>query len=295
MSETLWQRFVQGVRRIRHRSDWEKFVGPAWADRILAVAVTDDFHAKQGKSTGRWILRADERHLSVYLKRHYRLPRWRGLLATLWPEVGWSPAVQEWQHLEWARAQGLPVPVPVAAGEFIGPWGRLQSFLAVEELTGMMPLHEAIPAAAARLDAMSFSRWKRSLAVELARLTRALHGRRWFHKDLYLCHFYIAEADTERIPEWPGRVYLIDLHRFRHHSWTWPLWQAKDLGQLLFSSETDGVGVRDRLWFWRAYLGPARWSWRTWWLRRGILFKWQSYRRHNRKRHDATVHRQTAA
>ena len=79
--------------------------------------------------------------------------------ATLWPDTGWSPALQEWQHLEWARQQGMPVPEAVAAGEYIGPWGRLQSFLAVEELIGMLPLHEAVPLAAERLDPASFRRW----------------------------------------------------------------------------------------------------------------------------------------
>ena len=93
-----------------------------------------------------WRLRGDL--FVVYLKRHYRLSWWHGLLALLRPGQSWSPALQEWEHLHWAREQGFPVPEAPAAGEFIGPWGRLQSFLAVKELTGMLPLHEAVPAAA---------------------------------------------------------------------------------------------------------------------------------------------------
>jgi heptose I phosphotransferase len=282
---TLWQRLVQGVRRLRQRPDWEQFAGPDWADRILSVAVTDRFHAKEGRSTGRWVLHAGGRQLGVYLKRHYRLPWRHGLLAALWPDAGWSPAFQEWRNLEWARGQGLPVPRAVAAGEFIGPWGRLRSVLAVEELTDMLPLHEAVPAAAARLPPAAFARWKRGLVGEVARLTRELHGRRHFHKDLYLCHFYIPVPDTGRLPEaWPGRVHLIDLHRLGHHPWAWRLWQAKDLGQLLYSSAVEGIGVRDRLRFWRAYLGVERHTWAAWGLRWVILFKWRLYRRHNRKR-----------
>ena len=34
---------------------------PDWADRIMDVAVTDRFHAKQGRSTGRWVLDATAR------------------------------------------------------------------------------------------------------------------------------------------------------------------------------------------------------------------------------------------
>jgi hypothetical protein len=282
---TFWQRLLRGGQRVYQRPDWGKFVGPDWVERIMSAAVTDRFHAKQGRSTGRWILQVEGRRLAVYLKRHYRLSWWRGLLATLWPENGWSPALQEWQHLHWARAQGLPVPAAVAAGEYIGPWGRLQSFLAIEELAGMLPLHEAIPQAQAQFDAVTFWRWKRGLILELARLARSLHERRWFHKDLYLCHFYIPLPCLVPVAGagWQGRVHLIDLHRLGHHPWSWRFWQVKDLAQLLYSSEIQGVDARDRLRFWRAYLGGARSSWMGRWLRRLILFKWRRYRRHNDK------------
>ena len=62
-----------------------------------------------------------------------------------WPGRAWSPALQERAWLGWAAKQGIPVPAVVAAGDWLGPWGRLQSFLAVEELTGMLALHQAIP------------------------------------------------------------------------------------------------------------------------------------------------------
>ncbi len=284
MTETLWQRLVRGSRRVLQGDAWPRLAGANWPDGIMSAPVTDRLHTKQGRSTGRLILEADGRRLAVYLKRHYRLPRWRGLLAALWPERGWSPALQEWRHLGWARAQGMPVPNAVAAAEFIGPWGRLQSMLAVEELADMLPLNEALPRAAARLDAAAFRRWKRGLVAEVVRITRALHARRHFHKDLYLCHFYIPRACTGEVPCWRGQVHLIDLHRLRHHRWTWRLWQAKDVGQLLYSSDVPGVDARDRLCFWRAYLGPERRGRTGRLLRRLVLMKWRAYQRHNRRR-----------
>ena len=286
MKDTLWQRLFRGVRRLRQRPDWEEFAGPDWADHIMSVPVTDRYHAKQGRSTGRWILHAREGRLAVYLKRHHHLPWWRGVLASLWPDRGWSPALQELRHLEWAQEQGMPVPRVVAAGEYIGPWGRLQSFLAIEELANMLPMHEAIPRAARQLDPGTFAHWKRGLIEEVARLTRDLHRRRVFHKDLYLCHFYIPRADTETVPaSFSGRVHLIDLHRLGHHPWSWRIWQVKDLGQLLYSSEIPGVVARDRLRFWRAYLGgTGRHGLGQRWLRWFVLFKWRRYRRHNARK-----------
>ena len=85
------------------------------------------------------------------------------------------------------------------------------------------------------------------------------------------------------MPEWCGRVHLIDLHRLARHGWTWPIWQVKDLAQLLYSSEVAGVGPRDRLRFWRRYLDGNQHPLADAWLRRAILFKWQRYRRHNHK------------
>jgi heptose I phosphotransferase len=283
MSASFWQRLCRGTAIHEQRSDWPQYVGEDWPEQIMDVAVTDRFHAKQGRSTGRWILRGPRGPLSVYLKRHYRLPRWRGLLATVWPAHGWSPALEEWRHLEWARGGGLPVPEAVAAGEYIGPWGGLRSFLAVEELVGMLPLHEAIPAAARQLPAPIFRRWKESLVTELAGLVRRLHAQRRFHKDLYLCHFYIPAFLTEQHAGWDWQLHMIDLHRLGHHPVTWPVWQIKDLGKLLYSSELSGVDEFDRLQFWQAYAGESAqgWAGRLW--RWCISFKARGYRRHNRR------------
>src|SRR5262245_10110144 len=106
--------------RVVQEPDWERAAGPGWLGRIMDVKVTDRFSAKQGRSTGRWVLGGEAGGLVVYLKRHYRLPRWLALLARLWPEHSWSPALHEWANLRWASGHGLPVPRAVAAGECVG-------------------------------------------------------------------------------------------------------------------------------------------------------------------------------
>lgn len=284
MLVALCRRLLRGAQRLCARADWNAFAGADWPERIMRVAATDDFHLKQGRSTGRLVLERDGRRLAVYLKRHYYLPRWRGLLAALWPGGNWSPAFQERARLAWAEAHGVPVPAVVATGEFLGPAGRLQSVLAIEELTGMLALHQAIPLAGRQLDPATFRRWKAGLAAEVARLALVLHERAHFHKDFYLCHFFVMRADTLRVPDWRGRVYLIDLQRLRRHRLTWPWWIVKDLAQLLYSSEIDGIDARDRLAFWRAYLGPLAHTWGGRLLRRCVLLKGGRYRQHNGKR-----------
>ncbi len=285
---TLWQRLRRGAWRFRADPDWTGFAGDGWERDILGVAVTDRFHAKQGRSIGRWRLSDGPRRLTVYLKRHFRHSWWRGWLATLWPGRGWSDGLTEDRHLTRAAALGLPVPRAVAAGEFIGPWGRLQSFLAVEELAGMLPLHEAIPLAARALPPAEFATWKRGLTAELARLARGLHAAGYFHKDLYLCHFYAAAADAAARPgDWHGRVVVIDLHRLGRHRLTGLWWRAKDLGQLLYSTTgVDGITARDRLRFARLYFGPRR-TWPQRLLAALVRLRWRNNLRHNRKRRAA--------
>jgi heptose I phosphotransferase len=285
MLDALWQRLWRGAWRERCEPDWFDVVPADWRGTILGAEVRDRFHAKQGRSIARWSLQAGGRRLTVYLKRHYRAPWWHGWAAALRPGRGWSAAWRESEHLRWASAHGFPVPRPVAVGERVGPWGRLQSFLAVEELAGMVPLHEAVPAAAGRLSPAAFHRWKRGLAAALARRVANLHRLRHYHKDLYFCHFYIPERLTYYIPAgWMNDLFLIDLHRLGHHPWLGRWWQLKDLAQLLYSSEVAGVTARDRLRFWQLYAGPGRS--RGWWpwLRRGVLLRWRNYRRHRAAR-----------
>ena len=284
MAEWIWHRLVRGCRRFWQHDEWAHVLPADWHERIMTVDVTDRFHAKQGRSTGRWIIENERGRVAVYLKRHYRLAWWQGLLASIWPGGGWSPAAQEKRRLLWATAHGLQVPRVMAGAEFIGPGWRLQSVLAVEELADMLPLNEAIPLAAKRKSRRDFETWKRGLTLEVARLTNVLHSRKYFHKDLYLCHFYIPEAFTRTMPAWTDRVHMIDFHRLTAHPLTWPAWQVKDLAELLYSSAVEGIGPRDRLRFWRHYLKEQKSGTTSGLLRMLILAKWRRYRNHNAKR-----------
>ena len=250
-------------------------------DDIDASAMTlmsaDRLHAKQGRSTCRVRFDSPDGPLVVYLKRHHRLPWPKRLAAMLRPGTGVTPAWEEWRHLRHARALGIPVPEPVAAGETDGPWGRVTGFLMIEELRDCLPLHETIPAMKDQLDAEGFESWKRALIDSMASVTARLHAAGAFHRDLYLCHYYLDPSKAD------APLYLIDLHRLASPRFGVSWWRWKDLAQLLFSTvDVDGIVGRDRVRFWRAYrsrmgLRHARWE------RRMIAWRSGRYLSHNRK------------
>jgi hypothetical protein len=178
----------------------------------------------------------------------------------------------------------------------VGPWLRLRSVLVIEDLRGMLPLHQALPRAAERLSPREYERWKRELVREIARLARMLHGRSAYHKDLYLCHFFLPRELTENgfgaDPGIRGNLYLIDFHRLGRHPLTWLWWQIKDLAQLLYSADLPQITDRDRWRFWRCYRGTRR---RAWWHRIMEFFirlRWRRYQDHNRKRERREAKRQ---
>ncbi|GAC1450625.1 MAG: lipopolysaccharide core heptose(I) kinase RfaP [Isosphaeraceae bacterium] len=276
----LWERLVRGSRWTWLAEDYRAALPVDLADTVMTIESHDRYHAKQGRSTARVVFHGPEGPLPVYLKRHDRLPWLARLAALVDPGGRHTPGGAEFAHLARARSLGLRVPEVVAAGERIGPWGKLQSFLIVAELTGSLPMNEAIPWLKERLDCGAFERLKRGLAREMAEAAAMLHRARIFHKDLYLCHFFLNLARADE----PGnRLALIDLHRLAEHRWWVTRWRRKDLGQLLFSTEgVAGITGRDRLRFWvhyRALAGLSRPRWEAWMVAR----KSARYLRHNNR------------
>jgi heptose I phosphotransferase len=249
---------------------------------VMSLESRDRLHEKQGRSTARVVFHgASTKPLAVYLKRHFRLPWFARLAALLDPAGRHSPGAAEWTHLERARSLGVPVPDVVAIGERIGPWSSLQSYLLVAELTGCQELNVAIPELAAELEPACFERVKRRIINEMARITATLHRARIFHKDLYLCHFYL-DRDRLRANPTDVRLVLIDLHRLGEHR-LWPdRWRWKDLGQLCFSTwGVSGITERDIARFWWHYRRQVGLPWARWQARM-VRMKASRYLDHNR-------------
>lgn len=212
---------------------------------------TDRFHAKQGRSTARVRFDSPAGTVSTYLKRHYKTTLTEQLGALVNPSGKHSPAAVEWVHLEQARALGVDAPRVLAVGERIGPGARLQSYLLVGELAGQEAINELLPVLHRETSAYDFEKLKRVLTVHLAEISARLHRNHYFHKDLYLCHFFV-DRDPSRI--WASRPALIDFHRLaKHRLFVWR-WRSKDLGQLLYSTYDVGeINNRDRARFWVHY------------------------------------------
>jgi Lipopolysaccharide kinase (Kdo/WaaP) family len=278
------------IKRWVHGVDWawvnEKYRAFLPADPtaiVMSLESHDRFHAKQGRSTARVVLHEADQPLPVYLKRHFHLP-WLARVAALFDPAGrHSPAAAEWMHLERVRRLGISVPEVVAAGEQIGPRAGLQSFLMIAELTGSTALNELLPRLAVCLDRQSFAVLKRRVVTEMARITAILHRAGAFHKDLYLCHFFLDAENTADETKMP-KLSLIDLHRLEEHRYLGDWWRWKDLGQLLFSTEgVTGTSVRDQVRFWKAYCRLAGIK-RPGLHARMVRLRAARYSGHNRKR-----------
>ena len=274
---TIWHRLTCGIRWTWTNDEYRAALPADLDATVMAIESSDRLHAKQGRSTARVRFDSPWGPLSVYLKRHYRLPMLSRVFALIHPAGRHTPGASELAHLEHARSLGVRVPDAVAAGERIGPWGALQSFLMIAELSGARELNEVLPGLSQSMTPNNFGRLKRELIVEMAGIAARLHKAHAYHKDLYLCHFFLDQS----IAEAGNRLTLIDLHRLAEHRLTGFRWRWKDLAQLLYSTlGVGGVNDRDRLRFWMHYrrgtrLPLARWQ------RTRVVAKCARYTKHN--------------
>jgi Lipopolysaccharide kinase (Kdo/WaaP) family len=142
-------------------------------------------------------------------------------------------------------------------------------------------LNEVLPPLVKRTSAAAFARFKRQVIAEMARMTATLHTARVFHKDLYLCHFFLDPEEALR-GDTRAALALIDLHRLHEHRLLAVWWRSKDLGQLLFSTYgVEGITERDRLRFWKHYRRLTRMR-LPHWQGQMIRLRAARYLRHNR-------------
>ncbi|MGC3967571.1 MAG: hypothetical protein QM775_09435 [Pirellulales bacterium] len=126
-------------------------------EAAAALRPSDDYVEKQGRSTGRYRIDVGGETLSLYVKKHFRLPWWRRMFGA----AASFPGPQEQEYLEKAASLGIRVPETVFAGA--DPAHPCGSILATRELEGYMPLHIYIPGPLARMSATKRRLRKRAL------------------------------------------------------------------------------------------------------------------------------------
>jgi hypothetical protein len=145
---------------------------------------------------------------------------------------------REFDNLGALAALGLAVPRPVAWLEerrsLFGPL-RPRSLVVMEAVEHRATLRDV----AERDPRAAVERFLGPLARTVARL----HAAGWYHRDLYLQHWIVAER---------GLV-LLDVGRCRRESSPRERWFVKDVAALLHSTP-NGVGARSRLRFLARYL-----------------------------------------
>jgi hypothetical protein len=185
--------------------------------------------------------RADGSIVKWHVKRH-RAGRYDEVLA----EVG---------GIEKLKASGIPTV------ELVG-YGRVEddrSFLITEDLDGFRPADKAV------MGGLPFA----AIIEPTALLAAKLHDAKLHHRDLYLCHFFVRDAE----------VRLIDAARVGELGFFARRWVVKDLAQFWYSAEQLSISREQRIHWLERYCGERGVAVEP--LRRRIERKAKSIARHD--------------
>lgn len=176
----------------------------------------------------------------------------KNLLILKMPILG---AENEWCAIEKLRTLGLATMTAVGFGSRGWNPATRQSFILTEALENTISLEDYCAQWPQHKPSYAL---KRSLIIELARISQVLHSNGLCHRDYYLCHFLLhdeaafsaGQIDTPSLS-------LIDLHRALIRRKLPTRWVVKDVAGLYFSALHIGLNRHDFLRFVRLYSGKS--------------------------------------
>lgn len=185
---------------------------------------------------------------SYFVKQHFGVgwgEIFKNLLSFKVPILGAMTEVYAIQALD---EVGIPTTPLVAYGRHGWNPAKLQSFVMTEDLGDIVSLEELCADWLANPPDVAF---KRRLIIAVAELSAKLHQAGMCHRDFYLCHFVLKQAELEQ-----GllKLYLIDLHRMLQQQATDGTAVMKDIAGLYFSAMECGLDAADIALFKQHYL-----------------------------------------
>ena len=223
-------------------------------DQAFARAASqegDVYRAREGRRTLRFQIKGK----SYFLKYHAGIG-WQEILKNLLQaKAPVLSAMNEVRAIEAVTQAGLDTMTIAAFGERGGNPARIESFIVTDDLTDTLSLEDVAAHWAGKPPLAA----KRLLIRRLGEIARRMHQAGVNHRDFYLCHFLLKQADFEA-GNFSAPLYLIDLHRAQVRNKVPKRWLVKDLGGLYFSAAPLALTRTDLLRFVRDYSGcrPAQ-------------------------------------
>lgn len=218
-------------------------------DAAFASAAHQDgdiFRAREGRRTLRFAANGS----SYFLKYHAGIG-WKEILKNLsqvkWPVLS---AMNEVRAIEAVTRAGIDTMTIAAYGERGNNPARIESFIVTDDLTDTLSLEDVAAHWAGKPPLAA----KRLLIKRLAKIAAQMHTAGVNHRDFYLCHFLLKQADFDA-GNFDAPLYLIDLHRSQVRKQVPKRWRVKDLGGLYFSAAPLALTKTDLLRFISAYAG----------------------------------------
>jgi heptose I phosphotransferase len=193
---------------------------------------------------------------AAYLKRHHVRTMRGWLRAKVGAGPGQTAGRVEARNVARLSRAGIAAMRLIAYGEKLNPDGLLESFVLTEELVGFTQLDHFLRKRFAVREPHRPTRRDPALVQlirDVAAVASKFHKLGYNHRDLYCCHFFIAEPATGRF-----KVNLIDLQRVEHRHRFRQRWLVKDLAQLSYSAPRERISWTQRMAFIKHYLGVRR-------------------------------------